>query len=527
MTFTLRGPLRPMTRIERAGLALAWLLATALMWPLRHYLTDDTFIHLQYAKHLAQGQGLVFNVGERVYGCTSPLWVTLLADCMALHLDGLLVARCVGAAAAFGSVLAFLRLMRRTVRTPELRAFATVAWSSHAWMLRWSMSGMETALAVVLVLGGFVAYTEGLQWGSRPVRTGALWALAALTRPEAVFLLALWALFLLVDADSRNGVRRLVFGLLPPVLIYGSWLAFSKLYFGTFWPETLNAKAAGGEGLAYQLENLARELKIVAATDGLLVLVLVLALGFGATRVLSRGLHARSLLPWAWVLGVPALYVSRGVPVLSRYLLPLLPILAWLTWRAAERWWLGGAETPANRRRAVVLGALLMVGVLAQNVIVFQTSVVPHVESFTAGLQGSLIPWGKWFRAHTPPDAEIAAPDIGAIAYFSERRVLDLAGLVSPPMIPLLRDETQESVIANLRFASFARPDFLIDRASVPNDMLARSPYAAALTPLGHALVPNLGIARPGRAIYTFYRVDWAMVDSLRAQAPGAGGPPR
>jgi len=231
----------PVARIEKIGLAVGLVLAAALMWPIRHYLTDDTFIHLQYAKHLAQGQGLVFNVGERVYGCTSPLWVTLLADCMAIGLDGLTVARVLGAAAALASVVTFLRLMRRTVRTPELRAFATVAWAGHAWMLRWSMSGMETPLAVVLVLGGFVAYTEGQQWGSRPVRTGALWALAALTRPEAVFLLALWALYLLVDADSRNGVRRLVFGMLPPVLIYGSWLAFSKLYFGTFWPETLSA----------------------------------------------------------------------------------------------------------------------------------------------------------------------------------------------------------------------------------------------------------------------------------------------
>jgi hypothetical protein len=52
--------------------------------------------------------------------------------------------------------------------------------------------------------------------------------------------------------------------------------------------------------------------------------------------------------------------------------------------------------------------------------------------------------------------------------------------------------------------------------------MLARSPYATALTPLGNALVPNLGIARPGRAIYTFYRVDWATYDSLRANAPRA-----
>jgi hypothetical protein len=148
---------------------------------------------------------------------------------------------------------------------------------------------------------------------------------------------------------------------------------------------------------------------------------------------------------------------------------------------------------------------------------VYRTSVLPHVSSFTAGLQSSLIPWGKWFRRHAPPGASIAAPDIGAIGYFSGHRVIDLAGLVTPEMVPLLQREPQENAVANLSFAAFARPEFLIDRASVANDMLARSAYAAALTPIGSAQVPNLGIARPGRAVYTFYRVNWAAYDSLRA----------
>ena len=53
----------PEARLERAGLGLALLLAAALAWPLRHYVTDDTFIHLQYARNVARGEGLVFNPG--------------------------------------------------------------------------------------------------------------------------------------------------------------------------------------------------------------------------------------------------------------------------------------------------------------------------------------------------------------------------------------------------------------------------------------------------------------------------------
>src|SRR5256885_4900739 len=55
-----------------------------------------SFVHLRYASHLAQGEGPVFNTGEHVYGCTSPLWIAFIADGMALGLNGLRVARVMG-----------------------------------------------------------------------------------------------------------------------------------------------------------------------------------------------------------------------------------------------------------------------------------------------------------------------------------------------------------------------------------------------------------------------------------------------
>jgi hypothetical protein len=512
----------PFTRIERAGLIVGLVLAAALMWPTQDYLTDDTFIHLQYARHLATGQGLVFNPGERVYGCTSPLWVTLLADGMALGLDGILVARGLGVLATLLSVALFLQLMRRTIATPAIRAAATVAWASHAWMIRWSMSGMETPLAVALVIAGFVAFTEGERWGARPVRTGALWALAALTRPEAVLLLLLWGAFLLVEADDRDGVRRLIAGVIPPIAIYGAWLLFTRFYFGTFWPQTLSAKAAGSSTLAFHADNTWRQARLIAATDGALLLVLIAALLFGGARVWARRVPAQRLLPWAWVIGLPALYLARGVPVISRYVLPLLPVLAWLAWRLAERWWLGREPSPARIRRASWLGAALAIVVVVQNLVVYRTVVLPHIHSFTPGLQTSLIRWGRWFEANTTSDAVIATPDIGAIGFYARRRVVDLAGLVTPAMVPLLVREAQEEVVAAFRFAAFSRPDYLIDRDEVPDRLIDASPYGAALTALGHAGVPNLGIARPQPAVYTFYRVNWEAFDSLRAARTSA-----
>ena len=43
---------------------------------------------------------------------------------------------------------------------------------------------------------------------------------------------------------------------------------------------------------------------------------------------------------------------------------------------------------------------------------------------------------GDWVGVHTPEASVLAAKDIGYIGYYSRRKILDLAGLVSPECIP-------------------------------------------------------------------------------------------
>jgi hypothetical protein len=61
----------------------------------------------------------------------------------------------------------------------------------------------------------------------------------------------------------------------------------------------------------------------------------------------------------------------------------------------------------------------------------------------------------------------------------------------------------------------FSRPDFVVDRADAAWDLERRSRWARALTRVGTASLPNLGVSRPTPAVYSFYRVDWSIVDSI------------
>ena len=68
---------------------------------------------------------------------------------------------------------------------------------------------------------------------------------------------------------------------------------------------------------------------------------------------------------------------------------------------------------------------------------------------------------GQWLKANTPPDAVIATHDIGAIGYFSNRKILDTAGLITPEVLNFL----EPGVAADrgvLTFLQKTNPDFLV-----------------------------------------------------------------
>jgi len=73
------APLPPWQRAANAiaGIAvLAWFARNVAHW---RFLGDDAFISFRYARNLAEGHGLVWNVGEAVEGYTNFLWVLLMA----------------------------------------------------------------------------------------------------------------------------------------------------------------------------------------------------------------------------------------------------------------------------------------------------------------------------------------------------------------------------------------------------------------------------------------------------------------
>ena len=75
-----------------------------------NFISDDSFITLRYTRNLVQGEGLVFNPGERVEGFTSMLWTLLLSLFGLIGLDLLVAARILGVVAGLATIILTYRL---------------------------------------------------------------------------------------------------------------------------------------------------------------------------------------------------------------------------------------------------------------------------------------------------------------------------------------------------------------------------------------------------------------------------------
>jgi hypothetical protein len=49
---------------------------------------------------------------------------------------------------------------------------------------------------------------------------------------------------------------------------------------------------------------------------------------------------------------------------------------------------------------------------------------------------------GEWMRDHTPPHASVGTLEVGLIGYYSQRRMIDFAGLIQPQVSNQLTAQT-------------------------------------------------------------------------------------
>jgi len=452
---------------------------------------DDAWIHLQFARNLAEGAGFSFNPGAPVAGSTAPLWTLLLAAGAAASSPSLGMAKAFGVAATLGAAI----LTRRAALAWGARAdVALVAAVALLWTgpVAWgALSGMEVALAAFLVAAALLAHAH-----DRLLTSSACAALAVLARPEAFLLIPLFVLARTVTLRRAAAFALVTVMTVAPAALFSLWTV------GTLYPATAAAKVEGG--LVGWLGGVNEPAALtwiwrpwtfltawigwLTATHWLLPLALVPGLVL-AWRRAGRALGAVALALLAHPFGMALLAPYRGPAFQEgRYSIHLLPLVV-LTLAVA----LGGRERggppsetmlaktgshelptrgdavnpdntglgrgatapPVPRRNCWVRTvAVVWLGIAVVSLVPAATRYGWAVQNINA-MQVHL---GRWVDTNLPRTARIAANDIGAIAYFSRREIIDLMGLVTPEIIPFRR----RGELGVMRYLKEACPQYVI-----------------------------------------------------------------
>jgi hypothetical protein len=425
----------------------AYWLASALIYRIGFPL-DDSWIHQTYARNLAVYGQWSFQLGHPSAGSTAPLWTFLIAIGYWLRLAPYFWTYFLGGLTLFGLAALCEKTARQLIpayrpRLPWVGLFFAVEWH----MLWAAMSGMETLLHALLMTAVLVMLITGSR---RYLTLGLLTGISVWVRPDGLTLLGPVALTIyFVEKNWSEKGRAFVlcligFGsLFVPYLLFNLWLS------GTPMPNTFYAKQT--EYAAWQARPVFSRIAVLLAqlSAGPSVVLFPGVIGYVVIAVRRRDWAAISAALWCG--GYLLLYILR-LPAYQhgRYLMPAMPIF-----------FLFGLLVFFEFLKSNLFGKwhwFIQMGwqlCLAAVTILFLALGARSYGEDVGLIESEMVVTAKWAASNLPPNAIIAAHDIGALGYFDHHPLIDLAGLVSPEVVPFMRNETRLAAFLNQRHADY------------------------------------------------------------------------
>jgi hypothetical protein len=393
---------------------------------------DDAWIHMVYGRSLASEGLLAFNPGTPSTGSTSPLWAVALAACHLalgwLSTDAVVVGvMLLGGLFFILSVILAADLVWRVSGRRVLAIAAGLAVAAGTPVAAAALSGMEVALTALLLLLTVRALVERhFGWA------GLFLALASLARPEAASLAVVASVRVLGDPQVGTWSARIrVLGRLaaPSLLLGAGIVAYHLAVSGRPLPATFYFKE---EASLFALPaRLARAAEILFDVPPFLGWLGTLSLlGYLTPRPRPWGEVAPMTAALAFLLTNLVLIDPADPDALyhRRYLFPALPLLAVAAVIGASRL---AALLPV-KLASLPVWALTVLGLAGAGVSVGRVSERWHND--IRNIHEVQRTMGEWIARRTAPGTWVAATDVGAVRYFSQRPVVDLLGLNTPEL---------------------------------------------------------------------------------------------
>jgi arabinofuranosyltransferase len=210
------------------------------------FTVDDAYISMRYARHLYEGKGLVYNIGEYVEGYSNFLWVIILAFGGSLGFNLPFIANVLGILFSLLTLVVVFKLMERINDGVSLWSILPVIFLSTNWdFTGWATGGLETALfTLLLFVTIYRFYEEVIARTSSYQLSAIICGLLCLTRPEGYLFSGLYFLtFGFVEVKKRNDwLKRVTAWLAIVAIIVVPHIIWKIIYYGDILPNSFYIK---------------------------------------------------------------------------------------------------------------------------------------------------------------------------------------------------------------------------------------------------------------------------------------------
>ena len=215
------------------------------------WIGDDAQITFRQVWNFINGDGITFNIGERVQSFTHPLWFLVLSIftfvTKEIFFTSLFINMILSTAAVY-----ILLLIELQVQKSKQYLFSPVFFLVFSYaFVDYMTSGLENSLSYLIVSMLFYVLIRE-NWRDHLTLIYTLLALLVLNRLDYSILFGPLAFLLIFYSQNFKNFIRVI---LPGVIILVSWLAFATMYFGSPLPNTYFAKLNAGYPVEEILER--------------------------------------------------------------------------------------------------------------------------------------------------------------------------------------------------------------------------------------------------------------------------------
>ncbi len=408
---------------------------------------DDSWIHLTFAKNLAEYHSFSYFKTEMVTaGSTSPIFTLLLAVGFVITKNEFVLSYVLGISFMILSAIFFYRLGSFEFLSENLYALLiTAVFIADKWMNFIAGSGMETTMFVFVLLACAYYYRK-----RKAIPFAVFFGMILWTRPDGVAFMGALAvdyfLYYKFSGNKDNLFTKndfLKIGIIAGAILI-IYFAFNLILSGSFLPNTYVAKLT-----YYSPEFRSRTdfLKLEVwqyFTKGAYSLIFV---GFALSFVfllndLYRKKYNQNFLYILFVLSLIFIYWYK-LPYafrFGRYLMPIIPFVILVSGIGFR----GSAKFIGNymkSRKIVIAAVLLPAGIILIWSLVNYNENKKSYADACKYINDRQVAAAKWLQANTNENDVIATHDVGAIGFYSGRKIVDIAGLITPELIGKLNQK--------------------------------------------------------------------------------------